>query len=99
MRHNSPALSDDGAGIFFSEGGWDERLGVVVERWICSVGGLRVEKVVFGGVWKKQQCGDNRAALGYRDHLCSVEMDLRECLRLRQTKAPRRKNGEGLMVL
>ena len=27
-------------------------------------GVMRVEKVVFGGVWKKQQCGDNRAALG-----------------------------------
>lgn len=35
-----------------------------VERGICSVGVLRVKKVVFGGVWKKQQCGgDNRAAL------------------------------------
>ncbi|EGC01337.1 hypothetical protein CUS_7539 [Ruminococcus albus 8] len=28
MRHNSPALSDDGAGSFFSEGGWDGRWGV-----------------------------------------------------------------------
>lgn len=51
-------------GVFFSEGGWDGRWGVGGERWICSVGVMRVEKVFFGGVWKKQQCGDNRAALG-----------------------------------
>lgn len=70
-----------------------------VERGICSVGGLRVEKVVFGGVWKKQQCGITGRRWGYRDHLCGVEMDFRECLRWRQTKAPRRKNGKGLMVL
>jgi len=25
---------------------------------------MRIEKVVFGGVWKKKQCGDNRAAFG-----------------------------------
>ena len=102
------------------EGGTEDGVWVG-ERWICSVGVLRVEKVVFGGVWKKQQCGDNMAALGYLDHLYSVEMDFRECLRgravgsgafgrfsnmgyagrffARQTKAPRRKNGEGLMVL
>lgn len=59
MRQNSPALSNDGAGSFFSEGGWDGKWGVGGERWICSVGVLRVEKVVFGGVWKKQQYGDN----------------------------------------
>ena len=45
------------------EGGTEDGVWVG-ERWICSVGVLRVEKVVFGGVWKKQQCGDNRAALG-----------------------------------
>ncbi|MBQ9542300.1 hypothetical protein [Ruminococcus sp.] len=82
---------------------------------------MRVEKVVFGGVWKKQQCGDNRAALGVsgssvqcRDGFSGVfevvavgsgafgrfsNMGYAGRFFGRQTKAPRRKNGEGLMVL
>lgn len=60
-------------GDFFSEGGWDERWGVGVERGERSVGGMRVEKVVFGGVWKKQQCGgDNRAAFWGIGIICAV---------------------------
>ena len=73
MRHNSPALSDDGAGSFFlvREGGTKEGVWVG-ERVICSVGVMRVEKVVFDGVWKKQQCGDNMAALGGTGIICAV---------------------------
>lgn len=72
MLHNSPALSDDGAGSFLvREGGTKDGVWVG-ERWICSVGVLRLEKVVFGGVWKKQQCGDNRAALVGIGIICAV---------------------------
>ena len=53
------------------EGGTKEGVWVG-ERVICSVGVMRVEKVVFDGVWKKQQCGDNMAALGGTGIICAV---------------------------